>query len=379
MHGIKRREFMKTALSTAAVLGLGSYSRADAPPQIGPESVDPSKSFSFVGIPDTHVDFLCSGGRLEQMSQWIANKKERLNISFVAHLGDAGDRRGVGTILEMLRLTRSSMQPIINAGLPLSTCIGNHDFDTSSSLRASAAWLAANSFGMDLYEDMPGFGGTFEQESDSPGVNPGGTANHYITVNAAGLDLLLLNLELGAREKVMEWADDLVLNRYPDNHVFVFTHSYLHTDGTRVRPGTSFNPKGYSGFSTAPGPENTLDGEDMWQRHLRRWPNLRMVHSGHAISGPRQAYQVSTGDAGNRVAEWFYNWQEWGYNAQEGRMVHGLSAPHVASMIKVFNVDIEAGKIRNWNYMPTAGVVGEEPVAHETDWADAGFRALMIQ
>ncbi len=368
MHDVKRREFMGTAFSTAAVLGLGSYSRADAPPQIGPESVDPSKSFSFVGIPDTHVDFLCSGGRLERMSQWIADNKERLNIRFVAHLGDAGDRRGSGNLQEMHRMARSSLQPILAAGIPLSVSIGNHDYDVGSNTRPNSSWNAPNSFGMDLYEDMPGFGGTFEQESDAPGVDPGGTANHYITVKATGQDFLLLNLEIGARQKVMDWSEDLVLNRYPNHQVMVFTHSYLTIDGDRVHAGLTYSPKHYRGFSNEPGPEYTLDAEDQWQQYFRRWPNLRMVHSGHHIRGARQTYQVSAGDAGNRVAEWFYNWQEWGYDAAEGRMVHGLSAPHVASMIKVFNIDLEQGSIRNWNYMPTAGVVGEEPVMHKTEW-----------
>jgi hypothetical protein len=359
---------MKTAIAAAAATSAASYAETPSSPLICPDSVDPEKSFSFVVIPDVHVDFLCKGEHLRTMSKWIVDQRARCNIQFVAQLGDAGDRRGAGDINSMQKLARDSMQPILDAGLPLTVCIGNHDYDFPSNRRANKSWNAPGAFGLEFYQSLPGFGSTFEQEAESPGIDPGGTASHYMTLSIAGRDYLLLTLELGARRKVMHWADALVRERYPNHELMVFTHSYLHTDGKRVGRGTKFNPKGYAGFSTDPGPEYTLDGEEQWQEYFRRWPRLRMIHSGHAISGPRQALQISSGDAGNRVTEWFCNWQEWGYDPARNAMVHSLNAPHVATMLRLYNVDLQRGEVRLWNYMPTAGVVGEEAVPSKTVW-----------
>ena len=365
---LTRRSFIGRSLATGAALGFGVGSHARAQANWLDATLPPDRGFTIVGIPDLHLDFLCKSNNLTTISEWIVARAQRLNIRFVAQLGDAGDRRGSGSIGEMLAACRRGFAPLTQAGIPVSVCMGNHDYDRPSSLRTNSAWMDGAAFGASFYQNMRGFGGTFESESADPGPEPGGTVNHYFTFHAAGVDMLMLCLELGPREKVMKWADHLVRERFPNHSVVVFTHSYLHTDGTLVTDGTAFNPKGYSGFSTEEGPEYTHDGKDMWERYLRHWPNLRMVHSGHAISGPRQASLAQKGEHGNPVAGLFYNWQEWGYDAEKKEMVHGLAVEHGAAMIRLFHIRPAENTVHIANFLPSAGVEAEASTPESLPW-----------
>jgi len=365
---LSRRSFLGRSICAGAAIGMGLPGLVRAHASWLDATLSAEDGFTIVGIPDVHVDFMCSEDRLTTLSEWIVARAQRLNIRFVAQLGDAGDRRGSGSLPEMLQQCRRGLAPIEKARIPLSVCIGNHDYDRPSSERANSAWNHEDAFGMSLYRNAPGFGGTFEQEVDQSGPDAGGTASHYFTLRAAGEQLLILNLELGPREKVMRWADRLVRERFPEHSVIVFTHSHLHTDGTRVREGTAFNPKGYSGFSTDAGPEYTHDGNDLMERYFRHWPRLRMVHSGHAIAGPRQAWLASQGEAGNRVTELFYNWQEWGYDEDAAEMVRGIPVPHGASMIRLFQVRPKQGTVNIANFLPSAGKEAEASIPESLPW-----------
>lgn len=365
---IGRRSFIGRSLEAGAAIGLGACLPARAHASRLDAALPADQGFTVVGIPDTHVDFMCTEQRLATISEWIVERARRLNIRFVAHLGDAGDRRGSGSHREMLASCRRGFGPITDAGIALSVCIGNHDYDRASVGRANGAWNQDEAFGMSLYEDAPGFGGTFEGESADPGPDPGGTANHYFTFDAAGVKMLMLSLEFGPREKVMRWADHLVRERFADHSVMVFTHSYLHTDGSIVGEGTAYNPKGYADFSTQEGPEYTHDGSDLWDRYFRHWPHLRMVHSGHAIAGPRQAWLAQEGGAGNKVAGLFYNWQEWGYDEEQGEMVRGLPVEHGAGMIRLFQVRPAEQTVHMANFLPSAGIEAEASVPESVPW-----------
>lgn len=365
---ITRRSFLGRSMACGAAVGLGSRMHARTQADWLDATLPADRGFTIVGIPDVHLDFLCKSNNLTTMSEWIVARARKLNIRFVAQLGDAGDRRGTGTIGEMLAACRRGFAPLTQAGIPVSVCMGNHDYDRPSAQRPNPSWTADPAFGMPFYQDMRGFGGTFESETEDPGADPGGTANHYFTFHAAGVDMLMLSLEYGPREKVMKWADHLVRERFPDHSVVVFTHSYLHTDGTVVGNDSPFNPKGCAGFSTEDGPEYTHDGKDMWDRYLRHWRNLRMVHSGHAIAGPRQASLAQKGEHGNPVAALFYNWQEWGYDAEKKQMVHGLSVPHGAAMIRLFHIRPAENTVHIANFLPSAGVEAEASIPASLPW-----------
>jgi hypothetical protein len=352
-----RRQFIRTGTHG---LGLLAMTSAVSPFLSGTESAPAAGegSFTFAFLTDTHLDMKCSEANLAAIARWIVANKDPLRICHVGHQGDVGDRRGSGDIHAMLRMSRRALQPVADAGIPLSVAIGNHDYDASSNTRPCEAFNQPDTFGLEFYGGKPWFGGTFESGTarGRAGVDPGGTANHYFVQRVSGHPMLFLTLELFPRDKVLAWASKLVHDRFPDHDVIVTTHAFLDDKtGQRCREVT------YPGFSRAPGGEYSNDGDEMWEKHLKFWKNLRLVTSGHFINGPRQAYLQQRGVHGNIAHAHFWNYQNWGI--EKGELVRSVRAgPHQASMLKLFKVQLPENRVFMENLLPS--VPGEGEPAH---------------
>ena len=348
-----RRSLLKSgvaAIAAAGVFPLTGY--------VGSATDDRAR---FLFLTDTHLDMKCSAPNLAYIARWITDNAEALNIRYVAHHGDVGDRRGTGSIGEMLKASRDALQPVMDAGIPFSVAIGNHDYDVASDTRPCEAFNDAEAFGQSFYDGQPWLGGTFEGEAAKPGADPGGTANHYMTQEIAGHPFLFLVLELFPRDKVMAWADDLVKKQFPEHEVVVTTHAYVHREG-HLCTGV-----GYDGFSREEGPEYSNDGEEMWEKYFKTWPNLRLISGGHFIDEPRQNYLEQTGDAGNTVHSHFWNYQNWGYS--DGELFNTRrEGENQAAMVKMFEVCFNENEVYIENVIPPAGVEGEpaDPAHHNT-------------
>jgi hypothetical protein len=342
---ISRRSFLHTGGLALAAAGAGlSFPAAPREP--------PGEAFTLAFMTDTHLDMKCSAANLRAMSEWIARQASDLNIRFVAHQGDVGDRRGSADIGEMLRQASSALQPIRDAGVPLSVAIGNHDYDSGSDTRPCHAFNRPDTFGVAQYAGTSGFGGTFEAE-EGTGPDPGGSVNHYFTQVLGERPFLFITLELFPRDKVMAWASGLVHERFSGHEVVVVTHAYINRWGDLCE---GFN---YDGFSREEGPEYTNDGVSMWRRYFRTWKNLRLVMSGHFIDAPRQNYLPQTGEHGNLVHSHYWNYQNWGYQNGALYNIRG-GGEHQAAFIKLVCVDAGKNQVTLRNYVPSARVAGEE-------------------
>ena len=82
--------------------------------------------------------------------------------------------------------------------------------------------------------------------------------------------------------------------------VIVVTHSYMYSDDTRVGPGDDWNPRRYA--------PNKNDGDDMWEKFVRKHQNIFLVLSGHILHDGLGRL-TSTGDKGNKVHEILANYQ----------------------------------------------------------------------
>ena len=93
-------------------------------------------------------------------------------------------------------------------------------------------------------------------------------------------------------DEAVAWADR-VLAAHPDRLAMLVTHAYLfrgnvrfdHTVGVKQRA----SPEGWGN-----------DGEQLWQKLVRRHAGMRFVFSGHVASGGPSRLS-STGDHGNMV------------------------------------------------------------------------------
>lgn len=287
-----------------------------------------------------HLGQKISNDDMTALIQWIIDNRAAYNIQFVACTGDLCNT-GSDVALPY-------WQPLIVAGIPVTLAPGNHDYDTVNDTRDVTGWNA--SFGAGFYAGQAEFGSTFEADlGEGAGVLPGGTVNHYFLLTIAGVDYLVLSLEMGPRDKVMDWAENLVLNVYPTRKVIIFTHSYLHLSGARVTVGTDFNPQDYTAFSTEAGPEYTNSGEDMWTKYLTNWGNLLAVFSGHATDAPYQHHLRSLDSGGNTVWQFFFNCQNWGYLTQPTYNI----ADEKAAVLRLIAIDGDNQVAYSRNYWPT--------------------------
>ena len=149
-------------------------------------------------------------------------------------------------------------------------------------------------------QSQPSIGGFFEE---------GKTDNSYHTFNAGGKDWLVLALEFGPRDAVVQWANQVV-EAHPDHEAILVTHAYMYFDDTIydwATKGSSqqWNPHSY-GIENQPGGVN--DGQELWDELVKGHDNFRFVFNGHVL-GDGIGRRATLGDAGNVVHQILANYQ----------------------------------------------------------------------
>ena len=243
--------------------------------------------FTLAILPDTQYYTASRYGGLPEMftsqTRWIVEHRDESNIVFVLHEGDATE---YNTYPEWLRVKESL--DLLEGEVPYALAVGNHDGLT---WRSQTALL---NIVLPVAEAMkqPTFGRAFEGQRD----------NCYHRFQAGGLDWLLLVLEFGPRDKVLDWANQVV-SGFPDHQVIVLTHAHVADDDTLIgsKPDHVGAPSHY-------GAEN--DGPDVWEKFLRRHRNIAFVFNGH-VGGDGQGRVVGVGDHGNRVYQMLCNYQSY--------------------------------------------------------------------
>lgn len=257
------------------------------------------KPFSFVIIPDTQYVSADHPETLNKMTRWIQRHIRDLNIRMILHVGDVVDQGALD--VGQYQRHQAAFAPLYQTGCPLITAIGNHDYDNL--LKENRASTLFNQYcGLSLIQHQPWFGGAYESDK---------AENLYGRLTIDSFPFLFLSLEFGPRDEVLDWANT-VIEQHSDHRVILVTHSYMSPSGTRTKPGDRHNPKHY------PGAPDANDGEDVWEKCVRRHPNLFAVFSGHHIPD-NVSYRVDLGDHGNPVFQSFQNWQ-YTENGGEGRI-----------------------------------------------------------
>lgn len=126
----------------------------------------------------------------------------------------------------------------------------------------------------------------------------GSSANFFVTFQHGTQTYLVLALEFFPREEALTWAKS-VLDANLDKRVIVVTHAFLNTAGARIKEGGLNGPQGF-GLSA----DN--DGEEMWTKLIKLYPNIMLVLSGHSEA---LAHRTDLGDSGNKVPQILSNYQ----------------------------------------------------------------------
>jgi hypothetical protein len=302
---IKRRAvFRATGVLIAGILVAAVHA---APPAITPGS------WTLAILPDTQYYSYKYPHIFKGQTQFLAENRSALNLQYVIHEGDITQSNSPN----QWTVASNAFKALEQAGIPYSLAVGNHDYHKNALTRDS---LMSTYFPVDRLAKQTTFGGVYPRE-------PALTNNSFSLFSAGGTDWLVISLEYGPRNEVLNWADGL-LKRYLRRKAMIVTHSYLYYDGTRVdwaakgatQKGNPHDNDGdgtadNQGISTLPG--GVHDGQQMWNA-LKDNPNLVFIFNGHhanpAFKRPQDpvgagGYLASAADDGHVVHQLFANYQ----------------------------------------------------------------------
>gem|GEM_PF-427082 len=282
------------------------------------EAISPG-AWTMVVLPDTqyYVDLTrkipASPEVFRSMSQWIAEQRKARNIRLVLHVGDIVDNNDPAEF----QMAVDALSPLRGL-LPTIVCTGNHEYEGNSRVRKTYF----NDFFRPATDPLidPAKDGLLRETFIADSIE--NAAYEFLAPD--GRPLLILSLEWGVRDEVLEWATDVAGRpKYKDHTAILLNHAYLYHDDSRYDFATkgrsqSANPLRYG--TAATGDNN--DGQMVWDKLVRRYSNFEMVFCGH-VSGhmpermalgaaPEVGYLCSPGDAGNRVHQLLFNAQRRG-------------------------------------------------------------------
>ena len=200
--------------------------------------------------------------KLPLINDWILANKDSKNIQYVFSMGDTTNH---DTAVEWERALAELSR--LNGVIPYSVVRGNHD--------GSAGYNAA--FNNEAYKAM--FDGFYSEST---------LENSYATFTVGEVKYLHITLDYMASDSILAWAGNLI-EKYYDHRVIISTHAYLAYDGTLLT-------------SSAGTTGSTNNGQQMWDKLIRKHENIFLVLSGH-VSAIELGYSQMVGDNGNVVTQ----------------------------------------------------------------------------
>jgi len=263
---IRRAILAASVLATIFAIHAAAFAEEDATVE---------KSFTVVLLPDTQNYSEKYPDTYVAQTLWIRERLQDDNIKFIIHLGDIVQDATEKPEWENANRAMRLLDDVV----PYSMVPGNHDMVLSKSRDTT---LYNEFFSPARFADRKWYGGHMGEEND----------NNFCFFEACGMKFMVLSLEFSPRDETLEWAAG-VTRRYPDHRVIVATHCYMHPNGRDTACATSYEIAGNS-------------GEQIWQKFIRKQPNIFLVVSGH-ISGV--GFQISVNDAGGKVMEMLTDYQ----------------------------------------------------------------------
>ncbi|MCU1219788.1 MAG: metallophosphoesterase [Candidatus Angelobacter sp.] len=266
-------------------LFLPGFTRAQTPTP----SPTPADEFTIVALPDTQFYSSLNPQIFAAQTQWIADHVQDHNIQLVVGLGDIVD--GGGDLTQWQNADAAVR--LLSGKVPYMMAIGNHDYDQNNPSGRTASTRNFNSFfGPARYAGAAWYKGSFPAGSNE---------NFYGVVNVNGRNYLIVVLEFAARDSALAWADG-ILKANQDKDAIIVTHMFTFVDNTRI---SGCDPNSAASFGV--GQDN--NGEDMWWKLVRKYPNIHLVLSGHVVQGDGTGRRMDLGLGGNLVNQILADYQ----------------------------------------------------------------------
>ena len=284
------------------------------------EEVELDYAYSFAVVGDTQFLSQKYPDKMESIYDWILENKDQKKIAHVFGLGDITE--GVWEVSNSdLEWTRAKEYiSKLDGVIPYSLIRGNHD---------QISFFEKN-FKNDTY--MSQFDGF---------MNGNDIANSYKLFTVGSTDYMLLTLDYGASDEVLEWANKLIME-HSDRKVIITTHAYMYRDGTTLSMGDTALPSDHSDADSSPY-KIYNDGQQMWEKLVSRHPNITLVLSGHDPSDNVVTLQ-SVGVHGNVVTQMLVDPQTMDYEMGGVGMICMLYFSEDGSQMEVEWLSASTGK-----------------------------------
>ncbi|MEA1952381.1 MAG: metallophosphoesterase [Planctomycetota bacterium] len=241
--------------------------------------------FTVVLLPDTqkYTQMPPANNPYFIQTRWIKDNAEAKNIKFVIHLGDiVQSRNSVRSEWKIAGDAHAILEQGPNP-VPYSMVPGNHDLSGSDApdyVRDTS--LYNEFFGPKRFASRAWYGGHQDKTND----------NNYCLFKAAGMDFMVLSLELLPSDATLAWADG-VIKAHPKHRVIIATHRYLQPSGKRSPDRVYGGAKGNN-------------GTDIFNKLVKNNPTVFMTVSGHLCY---EALNVAENASGGKVFEILSDYQ----------------------------------------------------------------------
>jgi hypothetical protein len=244
---------------------------------------------TLVALPDTEVYTQKHPEMFLAQTRWIADNAKSRNIAYVLHLGDITQHNNDPE----WQVARKSMD-VIEGNVPYALAPGNDDYDDlvdNDWQRLRASSNINRYFDPAAIAKWPTFGGFHLK---------GRLENTYHLFRMHDRDWIILCLEMGPRDEVVQWANKVLAENHGRRAIIV-THAYLFRNNKRYDYRSGHE-------RASPHPWGN-DGEELWQKLIKKHPNVMIVISGHVATGGT-GYRKDKGDHGNIVHQMMCDYQK---------------------------------------------------------------------
>lgn len=224
---------------------------------------------------------------------WINNHAD--SIKFVLCQGDLTQSNND----EQFSIAAGALSLLEGKKVPFTFVPGNHDTGAGGKAATRNTDMMNKYLPFSRYSRYSTFGGTYEANK---------MENTWHTFSKGDYKFLILSLEFGPRNKVLDWAKTII-EQHPRHNVIINTHAYMYEDNTRLgsKTGQGGYPQKY-GLGNATGDDAVNDGQQIWDKVVKLYPNCLFVFCGH-VTGKGIGHQVSEGVHGNKVYQFLANYQ----------------------------------------------------------------------
>lgn len=287
-----------------------------------------ANDYTFAVIPDPQMVSHHRKDLMHYLGDYILANYEEQKIKWAFCVGDNADASGDWD--NEFKCISDELYRL-DGKVRFVTTPGNHDYDDNCKETRNLTWYNKyySQERLSQYED---FGGVYQENN---------TQNSYYLTETEGVKYLIMSIEFGADDGVLEWANKIA-SFYPDRRIIVITHGYLSNDGEllseeKAHAPTSYGWKGKVGIN---------DGDEIYNEFIKKHENMFMVLCGH-IPVDDITYREDLGENGNVIMSFLIDGQGLLNNAASENLLALLNFDEKNQVISVNYLSTITGKLYN--------------------------------